>query len=562
MYCGLTIPDLIILLGYFLIVIGITVAASRFIKNREDFIMGGRRFGKLMTTMFTFASGTHADAAVGVAAQCYKIGSFAGFWYQGVMIITLPFYWLISPIFRRARVMTTADFFERRFGKGFMLLYAIFSLFVLIGFSSVSLYGASKLVESLTGGQIPWRVSIVVIAVVAFCYGIIGGLVAAVWNDLFQGILTVVMSLLIIPFFWSHIGGLHGFQAALGDSKHAFQLVLQEGMTKYWILMMSLNSLLRMVVQPHIMANAGSAKTEMDSRVGFIGGLVLKRLMTIPWALTGVMAVAMYGAGNIDPDQVFGRMTRDLLPSGFAGLMLACVLASTMDGITAEMVASAGIYTNSLHRKIFPQQGEHALLNVSRWASVAFALIVIPLSYQFTDMPGAMRFLFKTVPLMGIAFVLAVLWRRANRYGAVASFLVATGALLFTQYILKWRGDQGLPSTILLYVSLGTLAGFVVSLLTPPEDAGRTNRFFLLMRTRIGNEQVLRDAGLVEIPGTGTFEDPILDGSCELPMPDNAGATRIVKPSKETLYGFLVVGVIALALLGFVAALATWLEQG
>jgi hypothetical protein len=226
------------------------------------------------------------------------------------------------------------------------------------------------------------------------------------------------------------------------------------------------------------------------------------------------------------------------------------------------MVASAGIYTNSLHRKIFPQQGEHALLNVSRWASVAFALIVIPLSYQFTDMPGAMRFLFKTVPLMGIAFVLAVLWRRANRYGAVASFLVATGALLFTQYILKWRGDQGLPSTILLYVSLGTLAGFVVSLLTPPEDAGRTNRFFLLMRTRIGNEQVLRDAGLVEIPGTGTFEDPILDGSCELPMPDNAGATRIVKPSKETLYGFLVVGVIALALLGFVAALATWLEQG
>jgi len=46
--------------------------------------------------------------------------------------------------------------------------------------------------------------------------------------------------------------------------------------------MMSINSLLSMVVQPHIMANAGSAKSEMDSRVGFVGGMVLKRLMTIP----------------------------------------------------------------------------------------------------------------------------------------------------------------------------------------------------------------------------------------------------------------------------------------
>ena len=104
MFYGLTLPDLIILVGYFVIVIAIAIGviASRFIKNREDFIMGGRRFGKLMTVMFTFATSAHADNAVGVASQCYKVRSFAGFWYQGVMIFTLPLYWLLSPIFRRA----------------------------------------------------------------------------------------------------------------------------------------------------------------------------------------------------------------------------------------------------------------------------------------------------------------------------------------------------------------------------------------------------------------------------------------------------------------------------
>lgn len=561
MVLGLGVFDLAILLGYFLIVIAVGFIASRSIKNREDFILGGRRFGKLLTIMFTFGSGTHADAAVGVSSQCYKIRSLAGFWYQGVMIFTLPVYWLLAPVFRRARVMTTADFIERRFGRGFMLLYAVFAMFIMISFAGVGLYGTAKLVEALTGGEIPWRTSILVVGACAFFYGTIGGLLATVWNEFLQGSLTIVMSLLIIPFFWWHVGGRGGFQAAVAGSDHAFRLVLQEGITLNWILMMSLNSLLSMVVQPHIMANAGCAKSEMDSRVGFVGGLVLKRLLTIPWALTGVMALAVFGAGTIDPDHAFGRLARDLLPAGFAGLMLACVLASIMDTITTMMLTFAGIYTNSLHKKLFPRSGEARLLRSSRLASIAFALIVIPLSYAFTDVPQAMRFIFKSVPLMGISFFLAILWKRANRYGALASFITALGAVLWSQIGLGWGGDAGLPKTILLYVGLGTLAGVVVSLLTPAEDRSRTERFFLLLRTRIGDEQVLRDAGLVEIPGTGTFEDPASDRALGFPRPQKPAA-GFPKPGRETVFGFVVVSLIALALVGLVHLVAGWLRNG
>src|SRR5690606_24671040 len=102
--------DWTILVTYFVVVAIIGFVASRLVRNREDFVMGGRRFGKLMTTFFSFGAGTHADTATGVASQSYKVG-FAGFWYQGVMIFTLPIYWLLVPIFRRARVQTTADFF-------------------------------------------------------------------------------------------------------------------------------------------------------------------------------------------------------------------------------------------------------------------------------------------------------------------------------------------------------------------------------------------------------------------------------------------------------------------
>ncbi len=555
MYYGLTIPDLSVLLGYFLIVLAVGVVASRLVKSREDFMMGGRRFGKLLTIMFTFGAGTNAESAVGVAAQCCKTRSLAGIWYQGVMIFTLPIYWLVSPIFRRARVMTTADFFERRFGSGFMFLYALFAMFITVGYTSLALYGAAKLVEALTGGEISWQVSILVVAAVSFSYATLGGLIATVWNEFLQGTLTIVMSVLLLPFFWWHIGGLQGFQGAVANSPHAFDLILQKGMTTFWIVMMSVNTLLSMVVQPHIMANVGSAKTEMDSRVGFIGGLILKRFLTLPWALTGLMALAMFGAAEMDADHAFGATCRELLPSGFAGLMLACVLASIMDTSSALLVMFAGIYTNSIHKKLFPQSDERALVRTARAASIAFAFIVLPLCYSFTDVPAAMRFMFKTVPLMGIAFFLAVLWPRANRYGALSSFVVALGAMLYSQYILGWTGDHGLPKTILLYLALGTIAGVVVSLATPREDPGRTSRFFLLLRTPIGQEQILHDAGLMEIPGTGSFEEPPPDRSAPIPK---LGPLR---PSRATVWGTIIVAVIAVLLIAMIKLTAMWLRH-
>jgi hypothetical protein len=282
--------------------------------------------------------------------------------------------------------------------------------------------------------------------------------------------------------------------------------------------------------------------------------------------------------------------------------MIACVLASIMDNVSVFMVSFAGIYTNSIHRKLFPASSEHVLLGVNRYSALAFGLIVLPLAYAFADVPQAMRFMFKTVPLMGIAFFMAVLWRRANRHGALMSFVVALGAMLYSQYQLGWGGDAGLPKTILLYLGLGTLAGYVMSMVTPPEDELRTERFFLLLRTPIGQEQVLRDAGLVEIPGTGTFEDPSMERHVGFPRtagenlpeassrhtPTKMGlapitddrclshfrgsahgvcgllssAVRRSPPSRPAVYGFLWVVLITLALVGLVNLVAWWLGHG
>ncbi len=160
---GLTLLDIIVLLSYFVVIVAIGLISARLVRNREDYLMGGRRFGKVLMIFFSFGAGTNADAAVGVVSQCYKVG-FAGVWYQWSMLFTLPIYWLTAVVVRRMRVLTTADYFERRFGPGFMLLYSVFSLFVCITFTGVMLYGAARLIEALTGQAVPWQAGILVLA--------------------------------------------------------------------------------------------------------------------------------------------------------------------------------------------------------------------------------------------------------------------------------------------------------------------------------------------------------------------------------------------------------------
>jgi len=280
------------------------------------------------------------------------------------------------------------------------------------------------------------------------------------------------------------------------------------------------------------------------------------------------MAIALFGAGKIQPDHAFGAMARELLPAGFAGLMIACVLASIMDNIAVFMVTFAGIYTNNIHKKIFSVgTDEKKMVRHNRFASIAFGVIVIPISYAFTDVPEAMRFMFLSVPLMGIAFFMAILWRGANRWGAFASFAAALATLLFSTYYLGWSGDAGLPKTITLYLSVGILAGIIVSRLTPPEPEGKLDRFYLLLNTPIGKEEALRQAGLVEIPGSGTFEEPqSIPPDQKIVMPYRKifpnSSLEIPVPGRDAKVGFIWVTLIMLAILGGVKLLASWLASG
>ncbi|GAB4149267.1 MAG: hypothetical protein Tsb009_23470 [Planctomycetaceae bacterium] len=153
MWLGLSVIDWVVLALYFLIVIGIGVWSYKKVKDMSDFFMGGRRFGKIFMMFFAFGAGTSSEQAVGVVAGTWRAG-LAGIWWQFLWLWATPFYWIVAPVMRRMRALTTSDFFEARFGPATATLYSAFGIITSIVFIGAGLYGSGKMVSALTGGEL------------------------------------------------------------------------------------------------------------------------------------------------------------------------------------------------------------------------------------------------------------------------------------------------------------------------------------------------------------------------------------------------------------------------
>ena len=195
---GLHTADWVVLGMYFLLVTIIGIRAARKIKTSDDFFMP-RKFGKFMMMMFSFGTGTHSDQAVSVASKSFTNG-LSGIWYQWLWLPVTPFYWLIAPIFRRFRAITTSNVFEARFNPSVAILFAVVGVVNLVVNIGLMLKGSSEVVSASTGGLITSNWAVFFMTVIFVVYGVAGGLSAAIITDFIQGILTIIFSFLLLPF--------------------------------------------------------------------------------------------------------------------------------------------------------------------------------------------------------------------------------------------------------------------------------------------------------------------------------------------------------------------------
>jgi len=489
-FWGLTVLDLSVIVAYFVAIIVIAIRAARLVKSRDDFFMAGRRFGKLIQSFAAFGQSTSVENVTTTMTMVNANGA-AGIWAMlAGGLVNLPIFWMTSLWYRRLRILTLGDFFEERYrSKRMAAFYALCQAFYFLLVGALGLTAMAKTVAAIAAKQeaaltpierveygraleaeklaktdfvlltpaeqtrlkelqlqkpkkeysyINENVLIVVVATVTLAYASIGGLAAAFLVDLVQGIFTILLSLILVPFAMikiNRVHGTHGFLGAFQVMHHVLPASFLElwgspsliEFSWYWIAAFSVLVLITVAVQANQFTACGSAKDDHTARYGFVSGVMLKRYLTVVWGFVALLTVILYGGSISDPDYVWGLATRDLLGPvgiGLVGVMVASLMAALMAAKSAFMLTASGLLTNNLYRPLVPHRSENHYIWAGRVFSALYMGAAAALAMQFKDVFEIFKMTMLFNCILGASFWLGMLWRRSNCAGAWVSMLV------------------------------------------------------------------------------------------------------------------------------------------
>lgn len=375
-FWGLSLFDIGVIVIYFIAIIIIAVRAARLVKNRSDYFMAGRRFGKLIQTFAAFGQATSVENVTTTTTMVNSNGA-SGIWAMlAGGLINLPVFWMTSIWYRRLRLLTLGDFFEERYGSRKMAaFYALCQTIYFVLIAAIGLVAMSKTISAIASKPVselnrvekveyfqaiekehlehadfnllstnqkdrllelqslnPQKeysyvnstMLIVIVALITFLYASIGGLAAAFMVDLIQGMFIILLSILLIPFAMAKINLQFGSEGFIGAFQTMHKVLPASFMeiwgspsliefSWYWILGFSVMIVITTAVQANQMTACGSAKNDYTARYGFVSGMLLKRYSSVMWGVVALMTVVLYGGSISDPDYVWGYATRDLL---------------------------------------------------------------------------------------------------------------------------------------------------------------------------------------------------------------------------------------------------------
>ncbi len=472
----MTQADYIVLGIYFLILVAIGFACARLNKRQEDYFMGGRGFGKLMQSFAAFGAGTGPQDPIITGSGTFNKG-MNGMWGVMYWLFVTPFYWITGVWYRRMRHLTLGDWYVERYeSKKLGGAYAIFGVvfFMIYGsmfFSAIAKTAAPMIGEYVNffGNQIELQYVLVpAVGVIVLLYGMLGGLTAAYFTDLIQGICVIALSCMLIPLGLNALGGSadlnpegQGSFSVMHDQlpESFFDLLGGVGadFSLAYLIAIVFSNLFGIVVQPHFIATGGgSAKTENDARIGLVVGNFLKRFCTLGWVLTGLIAATLYAdvpALIKDPDQAWGYASMQLLGPGLRGLMLACLLAALMSSVDAYMIVGSGLVVRNLYVPFLnPQASEKRCLLMGKLTGTIIVCGSIIFSLTIFDMIEQLTITFWFTLVFAAPFWIGMYWRRATT--SAAWITVAYCLLFFTmipffgpQLVPDWRTNESFLQT-------------------------------------------------------------------------------------------------------------------
>ena len=495
---------IIAILVYLCGMICIGILYSRRNTQADDFYLGGRKLGPLVTAMSAEASDMSSYLLMGLPGLAYISGiADVGWTAIGLALGTYANWLLVS---RRIRLysskigaFTLPDFFAKRYGDDRHILTCIAAVIIIIFFVPYTASGfaaCGKLFSTLFG--MDYTLAMLLSAAVIVLYCTLGGFLAVSTTDLVQSI-TMTAALIIVVIFGAIASG--GFGAVINSARElpGYLSMVQTyaadtASSRPYNALSILSTLawgLGYFGMPHIllrfMAIEDESKLKLSRRIASIwvaismAVAVFIGIVGYNMSMSGIIPVLEGSSSETVIIQIASAMsTHGILPALTAGIILAGILAATMSTADSQLLAAS----SSISQNLVQEFGRKTLsarssLIIARVTVIVISLIAIVLAGN----PDSSIFTIVSFAWAGFgaAFgpvvLLALFWKRSNRQGALTGMI--TGGIM----VFVWKyGISSLGGVFAIYELLpafiiALLANIIASLLTA-EPSGELLRTF------------------------------------------------------------------------------------
>jgi len=438
--------DYVVIVLYFLIVLGIGVYFSRRTTDSTEYFLAGRNVGWIAIGASLFASNISSEHFIGLAGTGSSSGLAVGHFEWLAAFIVLFLGWVFVPFYLKSGVFTMPEFLERRYSRASrMYLTSVSILAYVITKISVTLYAGGLLLHKILGWDM--MTSAIVLIIVTGIYTIAGGLKAVIYTELVQTFILIGGAVALTVLGLNEVGGFTGLQAKLPpDFFNMFKAMDHPDFPWTGIIFGApILGIWYWCTDQFIVQRVLSAKNINHARSGAILAGFLKILPVFILILPGLIAAALFGTSG---DEAYPTLvTSYLLPTGIKGIVIASLLAALMSSLASVFNSTATLFTMDFYKSFRPDSSEVELVLVGRLATTVIVVLGV-LSVPLITMLSSQLFVYlQSVqayisPPIAAVFILGIFWQRANAQGAI--YALGTGAVLgASRFVLELVAKSG-----------------------------------------------------------------------------------------------------------------------
>src|SRR5881275_176954 len=208
--------DYLLMLVYFVFVLGIGFGLKRYMKTSTDFFLSGRSIPAWITGLAFISANLGAQEVIGMGASGAKYGIATSHFYWIGAIPAMVFIGLfMMPFYYGSRARSVPEYLKLRFDEKTRALNAVSFAIMTVFSSGISLYAMGKLLHLLLGWS--FDLSIFVAGGIVLGYIFLGGLTSAIYNEVLQFFLIVFGFAPLVFLGLRAVGGWSGLVARLAD---------------------------------------------------------------------------------------------------------------------------------------------------------------------------------------------------------------------------------------------------------------------------------------------------------------------------------------------------------